>query len=352
MALIDGLRERGAKTVVTTHLQLLKAYGAQCPDVVNVSVEFDDETLHPTYRMIYGRPGESYALPMAEKWGFPPDLIKKAKRYQGEGDRQVMELLQNLERSQREMEERRREWDRLQQEAKVTREEAETFRHRTEEEIEKIFTQARAEAQILVRQAKEDLRGLINDFKSKGRSDVHRLEQAIRAEEQKISRWQWAEGPQGQGDPSLRRNKPSFGLPGEENLLSQQKRGPQSSQGEERKKERSTNPAGFIHYQIPCAARELNVIGLRVEEAFPVVDKAIDEAFLAGLKELEVIHGAGSGRLRQAIREHLRNHIFVKAFQPGGPGRGGDGVTMVEIGPTPKTGRPQRGSSREGMGQS
>lgn len=351
MALIDGLRERGAKTVVTTHLQLLKAYGAHYPDVVNVSVEFDDETLHPTYRLIYGRPGESYALPMAEKWGFPPDLVKKAKRYQGEGDRQVIELLQSLERTQREMETKRREWDRLQQEAKATREEAESFRHRTEEEIEKFITQARAEAQTLVQQAKEDLRGLINEFKSKGRTDVHRLEQNIRAEEEKISRWRLPEGPQGPGGQYKGGNETSSDLPEEENPLRQRRAGP-LKQSREKKKERSPNHTGFIHYQIPCAARELNVIGLRVEEAFPVVDKAIDEAFLAGLKELEVIHGAGSGRLRQAIREHLRNHIFVKAFQPGDPGRGGDGVTVVEIGPTPKTGRPHRGSSREGIGQS
>ncbi|MDP3040413.1 MAG: endonuclease MutS2, partial [Deltaproteobacteria bacterium] len=89
MALIDTLRERGAKTVVTTHLHLLKAYGAHHPDLMNVSVEFDAGTLRPTYRLIYGRPGESYALPMAEKWGFPPELVKKAKGYLGEGDRQV-----------------------------------------------------------------------------------------------------------------------------------------------------------------------------------------------------------------------------------------------------------------------
>jgi DNA mismatch repair protein MutS2 len=351
MALIDGLRERGAKTVVTTHLQLLKAYGAQSPDVENVSVEFDDQTIRPTYRMIYGRPGESYALPMAEKWGFPPNLLTKAQGYLGKGDHQIMELLQSLERSQKEIEKERQDWNRLQQEAKMIREDAEAFRKRTEEEIEKSFTQARAEALILVRQAKEDLRALINEFKSKGRTDVHRLQQYIRAEENKISGWKRAEVPQGEGGQSLRGSKPSPNLPGEENSLSQRRGGLPKESGRI-KKERSNHPAGFIHYQIPCAARELNVIGLRAEEALPVVDKAIDEAFLAGLKELEVIHGAGSGRLRQAIRQHLRNHIFVRAFQPGGPGRGGDGATVVEIDPTPKAVKPQRRSSREGIGQS
>jgi DNA mismatch repair protein MutS2 len=91
----------------------------------------------------------------------------------------------------------------------------------------------------------------------------------------------------------------------------------------------------------------MKVIGLRVEEALPLVDRAIDEAFLGGLKELEVIHGAGTGRLRKAIREHLRGHALVKAFLPGGPGRGGDGVTLVEIGPAPAAAAAKRRSNKE-----
>ena len=98
---------------------------------------------------------------------------------------------------------------------------------------------------------------------------------------------------------------------------------------------------GHLDYHIPSAKREIKVIGLRVEEAIPLVDKAIDEAFLGGLKELEVIHGSGTGRLRQAIREHLQDHESVKSFLAGGPGRGGNGVTVVEIGPAP-SGRPHQ----------
>src|SRR3972149_4205549 len=99
-------------------------------------------------------------------------------------------------------------------------EETEDFRRRTEEEIEKIITQARAEAQTLDQQAKEDLRGLINEFKSKGRTEVHRLEQTIRAEEQKISRWRLPEGSQGPGGRYQGGNEPSSALPEEENPLS------------------------------------------------------------------------------------------------------------------------------------
>ena len=73
-----------------------------------------------------------------------------------------------------------------------------------------------------------------------------------------------------------------------------------------------------------------------VEDALPLVDKAIDEALLGGLRELEVIHGAGTGRLRKAVRDHLKEHAFVKNFGPAGPGRGGDGMTVVEVGPSPR----------------
>jgi DNA mismatch repair protein MutS2 len=85
-----------------------------------------------------------------------------------------------------------------------------------------------------------------------------------------------------------------------------------------------------------------------VEEAISLTDNAIDEAFLGGLKELEVIHGAGTGRLRQAIREHLEDHPLVKAFLPGDPGGGGNGVTVVEIAPAPSTKSARRHSSKAG----
>ncbi|MDH4264025.1 MAG: endonuclease MutS2, partial [Deltaproteobacteria bacterium] len=234
MALIDTLRERGAKTVVTTHLHLLKAYGAHHPDLMNVSVEFDVGTLRPTYRLIYGRPGESYALPMAEKWGFPPELVRKAKGYLGEGDRQIIQLLQSLEQTQREMDIKRQEWDRRQQEAEAAREEAEAVRQRTEKETENILTSTREEAQTLVRQAKEDLRGLINEFKAKGRTDVHRLEQAIRAEEEKINRWRLPASPEDGADQYKGRNGRRSDLGGEGNALSQQKGGRVKKSGEKK----------------------------------------------------------------------------------------------------------------------
>jgi hypothetical protein len=154
---------------------------------------------------------------------------------------------------------------------------------------------------------------------------VHRLAQKIKAEEEKVGQWasnsSFAARLEGEAT-----GKMAFQAPWGKPLV---------RTTEKAEDAREAPRAGVIHYEIPAAARELKVIGLRVEEALPQIDRAIDEAFLAGLKEMEIIHGAGTGRLRKAIREHLREHAFVKAFLPAGPGRGGDGVTVVEIGPSP-----------------
>jgi DNA mismatch repair protein MutS2 len=334
MALIDGLRARGTKTVVTTHLHLLKAYGAIHPDVVNVSVEFNPETLRPTYRLIYGRPGESYALLMAEKGGIPHELIERANAYLGEGDRKVGELLQSLERTQQELEAKKEEAERMNRQAELARENAEDLWQQARMGEERILSRAREEAQALVRQAQEELRGLINDFKAQGRRDVHRLAQTIKAEEEKISRGGLGEKIEALPGTSREATQPGWGATGNVLSLGPWEKGLGLKPDKTTDAGQSTRP-GLIHYEIPAAARELKVIGLRVEETLPRVDRAIDEAFLAGLKELEIIHGAGTGRLRKAIREHLRENGFVKAFWPGGPGRGGDGVTVVEIGASP-----------------
>ncbi len=314
MALLDGLRSRGAKTLVTTHLHLLKAYGAVHPDVVNVSVEFDPGTLRPTYRLIYGRPGESHALLMAEKWGLPHELVQKAQGYLGEGERKVSQLLQNLEKTQREMEIRLQEAEEMKREAEGLRRQTEVLLAQTREEQERLLLQTREEARARVREAREELRRLINEFKARGRTDLHRLGQEIQAEEKKIDAW--ASAPQDSPPATLSRLEEAFA----------QRSGKRAAQGTRR---------GPIDYPTPSARREIKIIGLHVEEALPLVDKAIDEAFLGGLKELEVIHGSGTGRLRQAIRDHLQEHPSVKSYFPGGPGRGGNGVTVVEIGPAP-----------------
>ncbi len=339
MALLDGLRERGAKTVVTTHLNMLKAYGALHADVMNVSVEFNSDTLRPTFRLIYGRPGESYALLMAERLGIPRELVEKALNYMGEGDRQERALLQKLERTQQELEGEREAARRLKEQAEKVRKTAEEILLHARKERETLVGQAREEGHAVVRQAKEELRTMIREFKERGRTDLHTISGKIKEEEERLARWAAEvseESPGGAAEEAKPSSAPESFIPFPE----WKKAG---SPRRDRKEERTAaSKAPLVHYEIPAAGREIKIIGLRVDEALPMVDKALDEAFLAGLKELEIIHGSGTGRLRGAVREYLAEHPLVKTFFPGGPGRGGDGVTIVEIGAAPAPGNGQK----------
>ncbi len=189
--------------------------------------------------------------------------------------------------------------------------------------------QIRQDSLSLIEAAREELRKIINDFKNKGRSDIHQLEKIIKSKEDELKTILLG----------IEKEDLPAALTGKE-ILRYSIDAPNKGKGlnlEERKK-------ASIDFQIPEAPREINLIGLRVEDALPLVDKAIDKAFLAGLKELVIIHGAGTGRLRQAIRQHVQSHALVKSFLPGDPSQGGNGVTVVEIGSGPsfpknKTGR-------------
>ncbi len=343
MAILDGLHRRGVKVMVTTHLHLLKAYGAIHPHVGNVSVEFNPVTLRPSYRLIYGLPGESHALLMAQKWGLSAEIIQKANDYLGEGEQRTSQLLRRLEQTQREMERKIQEGEQIKREAEAFRQRTEIFLRQTREEEERLLAQVREEAKAVVQQARADLRLLISEFKAKGRTDLHRLGQEIQAVEERID--DWARKKSGGGKPSGTPETLPASCEPPDAILARLKEVFTQRSG---KKPFRPTKRGRIDYPIPSAKREINLIGLRVEEAIPLVDKAIDEAFLGGLKELEVIHGAGTGRLRQAIREHLQDHPLVKAFLPGGPGRGGNGVTVATIGPAPSSRPAQRRTSKMG----
>jgi DNA mismatch repair protein MutS2 len=343
MAILDGLHNRGVKVMVTTHLHLLKAYGAIHPHVANVSVEFDPVTLRPSYRLLYGLPGESHALLMAQKWGLPAEIVRKAHNYRGEGEQKTSQLLQSLEQAQREMERKLQEGEKIKGEAEAFRQRTEILLRQTQEEEGRLLARVREEAQAVVQQARADLRLLISEFKAKGRTDLHRLGQEIQAVEERIGDWvreksEEVKSSAGPETPPSSSVSPDATLDRLKEVFAQ------------KSGEKSFRPAkrGRIDYPMPSAKREIKVIGLRVEEAIPLVDKAIDEAFLSGLKELEVIHGAGTGRLRQAVREHLQEHPLVRAFLPGGPGRGGNGVTVADIGPAPSSRPAQRRSSKIG----
>jgi DNA mismatch repair protein MutS2 len=341
MAIVDELMERGAKTVVTTHLTHLKAYALSKPGVKNVSVEFHPQTLKPTFRLIYDLPGESHAIATAERIGLPAKVMNRARSYvdkaAGGGSRLIENLrekLADVERLQTELERKQRGID----------EELETIRSNRETAVEEF----RKEAQEMLKRAEKQIVDLQQSLKSgkmrtgpKPQKVLAELKQDIvttlgRPLEKQVdlppigSRVRLKTlGREGTIKDILDRGRVEIALGGltvradvEDLVL--------LSQGSGKKSSSKIKQIGVD--MSPANPRwEVNVIGFRVDEALPVVEKALDEALLGGLPSLTIIHGKGTGRLKKAIWEYLTGHSLVKEFHAGEVRFGGAGITVVEL---------------------
>lgn len=341
MAILDELIAMGTRTVVTTHLTHLKAYAMGRPDVTNVSVEFHPETLQPTYRLLYDLPGESHAIVTAERLGLPESVIERAREYADRAAGGSAKLMDRLHREVLEVEERREALARREAEVNA---ELESLTSRRGEIVE----QARREARDLLKDAEQQLRDMIKAVKSGKTRERTRLKDGIRQVKDTLE--------SSLGVPiEPRKPVPEVGARVRVNKLG--KEGEVLQQLDEERvevgigglrvkadiedltwiagptREKSASKNERVRIDIPIATprREVNLVGYRVEEALPVVDKVLDEAFGAGLSSVTVIHGTGTGRLKQAIHEHLARHEFVRHFEADDRGPGGRGVTIVHV---------------------
>ncbi len=340
MAIVDELVSRGSRTVVTTHLTSLKAYAMGGSGVNNVSVEFHPDTLEPTFRLLYDLPGESHAISTAERIGLLPGVVSRARGYVDKaagGSSGLMarlrEKLADLETRLKGVEEQRLALDKELQAARAGREAvAEEFRMRARDALRN----AERQVKDLQRALK---RGLIKDG-SKPTEIISRIREEVSEElgtplEKPVPTIQVGArviikslGKEGAVREMLDRGRVEVALGNVrtradvEDLLILE--GPD---------EKSSFKKDQVRIDIPLATprREVNVVGLRVHEALPVVDKAVDNALLGGLSSIDIIHGKGTGRLKKAIRDHLDSHTLVRDFHAAGIEGGGEGVTVVEL---------------------
>lgn len=368
IAVLDRLREQGGLVVATTHLAPLKAYAYGREGVENVAVEFDPQSLRPTYRLIYGASGQSNALAIARGFDFPPEVIAAAGALLAGGDSRSAALLRDIEAARRRAMAELRRAERLRQRAA----EAARRQERAEADLrarrERILAQAReaagravAEAEAEMRRALDALKAraaeaaraphVVADAKGALRHARERLASALRPE---VAADAGAGRPAedgAAGDASTRALTPgdrvhvgSLSREGELVALdaaagqaevafgSVKVRVPLAGLTRLARARLASGVRVEVHVADGEAAGEVNVIGLRVEEALAVVDKSLDDALLAGLPRLAIIHGTGTGRLREAIREFLRGHRAARGVAGGDPARGGAGVTLVELG--------------------
>jgi len=341
MAVLDELIRLKTRVVVTTHLTHLKAYALSRPEVRNVSVEFHPQTLQPTFRLLYDLPGESHAIETAERMGLAERVIDSARRYADKAAGGSSRLLEQLREKLSEVEQTRQT---LREEQERLDRELEQIRSSREQIVEGF----RREARDLIRNAERQIAEIQESMKKgrmkKGPAVKEALAKIREESEHKLGIPLEKEpevlpvgsrvgirtlGREGTVKAVLDRNKVEIAL-GSLSIrthiddLDILDRGPA-------KKIPSKKEQVGVDIPIAAPAWQVNVIGLRVDEALPIVEKALDEAVLAGLPSISIIHGKGTGRLRKAVWDYLTGHSLVRDFRSGDIQQGGAGVTVVQL---------------------
>ena len=358
-ALLMHLLERGIWAIVATHYSELKVWAHITPGVKNASVEFDLETLRPTYHLRIGLPGQSNAIAIAQRLGLDPAIIEQARALLSSHDIELEALLADIKQTrdaaQAEAEEVRREREALEQ----TRRELERRLAELEHERIQLLNQAREEA----RRELEGVRAHIRDLMQRLARYADKQEElrAIRREIDQIEKEELAplkapplpdeapaeepvpDGPIQVGDtvwvPALGRTGEVIALDGDEAEIAAGAFRLRLPLDEVQRRPQKKQPAQHAAPAVPTPPRrvaeapplELDLRGMRVDDMLPVLDKYLDDAYLAGVPSVRIIHGKGTGALRRAVREQLRNHPLVATFRPGDTTEGGDGVTVVQL---------------------
>ncbi len=352
-AILDALIKKQARVIVTTHHGALKILAQEYPGVKNASMEFDKETLKPTYRFIMGYPGSSYAIQIAQRLGLPEKTIKKAQELLGSEERDLGALLETLEKDLKKVRENRQA---LEEQKRVTEELMHLYQDRLKnlnEREKELKTTALRESKLMVETTRVELERLVAQIrKTQAQKEV--VKEAHRVlEEKKTSLTRELKKFEEKVTKKLGIIQPGdsvwiepLGIRGEVISKDEQSKkfkvlvGSVTYEVEEEKLTRieEEEKVGFeqskgleITYPVPQVSPEIDLRGLMAEEAFEIVDKYLDDAYLAGLSTVTVIHGKGTGALRKKISEFLSHHHRVENIRLGEWNEGGSGVTIVKL---------------------
>jgi DNA mismatch repair protein MutS2 len=361
VAILDFLKDCSCFTVITTHLNILKTYAYNNADVENVSVEFDPVTLKPTYNLVYGVPGISNALAIANNIGIPEEILKRAAGYIDESDKQIVELIHGLEKTQKEISEEKRALQEIKHLTRKYQKAAENLFESIKSQRGKILKNIENSARKLLRESEEQLTKLIREQK---RTRIIRPEESLKHTEEsretffQIKKRLYEQFPRTAssrekvehlevGQPVKVHHLQKNGVVVSVNIEARKaevavgsmrvKAGFQElelikDQNQPLQKRAKKPSRSYYHSETTSVTvKNINVIGMRVDDALPVVDKAIDNAILQGADTVEIIHGRGTGRLMKAIHEHLKDHQYVNRFESGDASKGGTGVTIVHL---------------------
>ncbi len=357
ISILDTLRKRGCRIIATTHYSELKLYALTTEGVENASSEFDVATLSPTYRLLIGIPGKSNAFAISRRLGLNEQIVQAAKEHINHDDVAFEDVIKNLHDSKRKMDREKSEIGRLKAEAKRLQDSLDESNRKLEERKEKILAEAREEARALLQDAKAQADETIRELNKQGK-DVRELEKVRTKTREALERTAGKPVTETELPTGKELNPKDLHVGDSVKVISMDMAGTVSTLPDSRgmlfvtagilrlhvrlkdlmllendttasgKKSGAKGSNGSI-LKAATISPELNLIGMRVDEALPELDKYLDDAYLANLAEVRIVHGRGTGALREAVRQKLKSSPHVKSFRAGEFGEGDTGVTIA-----------------------
>lgn len=356
ISILDYIHQIGCRIIATTHYSELKAYAYQTKGTINASMEFDIQTLSPTYRLLVGVPGRSNAFAIAERLGLSRRIIEHARTQVGEEDKRVESMIASLEENRLVAEAERESAERLRHEAEEMRRKLEAQQMKFDEQRDKLLEKAERDAREAVAKARREADEVIADLRRMAQEEAggvkdHRLveakrrldqaapelrEKQVRAAKKRPERIEAGDevrvvslGQKGhvveivsstEATVQLGIMKMKVVLTNLEKIGSPVQKKPAHQAAVTVKRTRDDS-----------VRMELDMRGLNMEEALIEADRFLDESFLGNLGQVYLIHGKGTGVLRTGMQEYLRRHKHVKSYRMGNYNEGGAGVTVVEL---------------------
>ena len=363
IAILSHLHGQKIRTMVTTHYSELKVFALSTPGVENACCEFDVETLRPTYRLLIGVPGKSNAFAISSKLGLPDFIIDNAKEHLTAQDENFEDLLSDLEQSRKTIEAEEEEIRRHKEEIKALRNALEKKQDKLESRREEILRSANEEARAILAEAKKTADETIRDFQKYSTADASIREMEakrakLREKMEKANKNVQAQAPKPKKPVSAKK----LHLGDAVKVLSMNLKGTVSSMPDAKgdlfvqmgilrskvnisdlelidevtvtapSMTMTRTSSGKIKMSKSASvSTEINLIGMTVDEALAHLDKYLDDAYLAHMPSVRIVHGKGTGKLREAVQKHLKRCKYVKTYRMGEFGEGDAGVTIAEF---------------------
>ena len=361
ISILDRLRQDGIRTMATTHYSEIKLYALSTTGVENACCEFSVQTLSPTYRLLIGIPGKSNAFAISNKIGLPTDLIEDAKTRITKENENFEDVIADLEQSRLTIEKEQAEINRYKEEAASLKKQLEEKQERLNRSRDRVLQEANQQAAAILKEAKDLADETIRNFHKYGKThmDASAMEKDREKIRKKMAKAQSKSSIQKK--EQINHNVPKkLRLGDSVKILSMNLKGTVHTLPDA--KGNLFVQAGILRYQTNIrdlilvnddatpavhntktgagklkmskslsVSPEINLIGKTVDEALMELDKYLDDAYLAHLKSVRIVHGKGTGALRKAVQGHLKRQKYVKAFHLGEFGEGDAGVTIAEF---------------------